>query len=729
MWEAVAAEVVKAMAVTALGGLKQVVSRKLELRRGAADVQAILADEARAVAAIGELLASDREFAEQLEALLPRPDGTAHGSDFPASAEPFVNRVGERAQVAAPGARLFTGPRGAGKTALLSRLAVDLRERYPTQVYVDLADYRSGSLVRRPEVAAHVLRTLGVGTDLIATDTPQLWAQYRAATARRRFLLALDNAEAATDLHDLIPPSPQSIVLVSAIKAGDDLRREFPAPPIELGRLAEQDALDLLGRLSHPDVVAAELPAARELVDLCDHLPFAVRLAAVRVARRMTRGPGAVSSVLQGFRATGKLGGEDVIAAAFEESFAELTPEAAELCSLLAAHPGPDFTAASAKAVLGRSPEDGLDELADAGFLTHTGPSRLRLYHLVREGARRRGTADVAVDRALGFFCDQAVAADLAHGEDRLRLYEPRPEARGEFEGLRPLDWVEAARETYGALARQAYERGRDVELGQICGALEVLMLNRGHHRLSIEINNWGIRGARRLGDRSLLTRILSQQGRAYFLLHEFPAAKPLLDEALTLARELARPDLLSSVLEFCGRFREEEARQYARPGGLLAEAESLLAEAVRLDRSAGPGASRSLGIHTRMLANVLITRGRAGEAFALLDESARHTTGDRNQSRILLVRAKAFTLTGHNDAAAQALAEAWQRANASGATQYAAELDTAFATLAEARGDLPAALEAWRRAWQVYFAAGHPRQAELAARFKAVEERMRRRR
>ncbi|WP_432849121.1 hypothetical protein ACQPXB_00910 [Amycolatopsis sp. CA-161197] len=732
MWEAVAAEVVKAMAVAAVGGVKQLVSRKLEQRRTATDVVAILGDKARAVTAIAELLATDREFADQIESLLPQSTGTGSSSDFPASAAPFVDRETERALVAGPGARLVTGPRGAGKTALLSRLATDLRPHLPKQIYVDLADYRSGSLVRRTEVAARVVRALDVCNDLTATGTPQLWEQYRSVTARHRFLLALDNAEAATDLHGLIPPSPHSVVLVTAIKAGDDLRMEFPAPPIEVGRLAPQDALALLSHLSHPNVVAAEPVAAQELVDLCDHMPFAVRLAAVRVARRMQRGPGAVASVLEGFRATGKLGGEDVIAAAFEESFAELTPDAAELCRLLAAHPGPDFTTAGATAVFGRSPDDALDELVDAGFVAHTDTSRQRLYNLIREGARRRGSAEVAVERALEFHCDQAVAADLHNGTDRLRLYTPRPgaESRANFEGRKPLDWVEAARETYGALAREAYLRERDVELGQICGSLEVLMLNRGYHRLFAEINNWGISGARRLGDRPLLTRVLSQQGRTHLLMHEFTTAKPFLDEALTLARELTLPGLLSSVLEFCGRFREEEARQHPQQApGLMAEAVTLLDEAVRIDRAAGPEAARSLGIHTRMLANVLVGLGRWDQVFALLGESEQHTADDRNRSRILLVKAKAETGLGSFDAAADTLGQAWQLANTSGATQYAAEFDAAFATLAEARGDLPAALDAWRRAWQVYFTAGHPRQAEFAAKFSAVEERIRGRR
>ncbi|UUV28349.1 ATP-binding protein [Amycolatopsis roodepoortensis] len=704
MWEAVLGEAVKALAVGAAGGVKDLVAKRLARRRTAQDVEALLADPAGAERAVRELVETDPEFAERLQEILAG-DGTGV-RDVPGSPAHFVDRDRERRSASGPGVHVITGPRGAGKSALVYRLADDLRDRYPDQVYVDLADYRDGTVLRRSEVATRVLRALGVETNLVTTNSAELWAQYRSVTARRRFLLALDNAEVATDVRELIPSSPSSLVLVTAIRQDDDLLAGNVAPPIELDSLERDFALELLGKASDPAAIEAERDAAAELAALCDHMPFALVQAGVRIRKRLRRGPGAVASVLADFRRTGVLGGVDVIAMAFEQSFAELSAGAAELCELLASHPGPDFTTASATAVFGAPAGDALDELTDAGFLAPTGTPRQRLFNLIREGARRRGARDVATDRALVFFRDQAVAADHRTSPDRLRCYEPVSVPAPDFEGKAPLDWVEDARETYGALAFQAFERERDVELGQICGALEVLMLNRGHHRLFAHINHFGLLAARRHGEPALTTRILSQQGRTYFLLHDFDRAQPLLEEALETVRTLDNPALESSVQEFCGRFHEEK--------GLLPAAADFLWRAVTLDRAMAEAGRRSLGIHTRMLANVLLKAGAYEHVWALLAESAQQfpASDSRNLGRVSMVRAKYLRAVGHYDDAERELLEAWRLV--SGATQYTAEFEEEFGRLFAARGDHGRAHTHFQRAWQTYFDAGHPREAEF---------------
>jgi len=707
VWEVIAGEVAKTLAAGAAGGLKDLVTKRLARRRAAQDVESLLADTDRAETAVRELLESDPAFAERLQEILAQ--GAAGERDVPGAPAHFVDRDVERRSAAASGVRLITGPRGAGKSALVCKLAEDLRDRYPDgQLYVDLEKYRDGSVVRRSEVAARILRGLGVEANLVTTGTADLWAQYRSVTARRRFLLALDNAEVASDLRELVPPSPSSLVLVTAIRPGDDLLAEYPAPPIEIGGLGRDFALELLGRFSAPAVIEAERAAAVELAGLCDHMPFALVLAGIRVGKRSRRGPGAVASVLAGFRETGALGGIDVIAMAFEQSFAELSPDAAELCRLLASHPGPDFTTASATAVFGKPAGDALDELADAGFLASTGTPRQQLFNLIREGALRRGAKDVAVTRALEFYRDQAVAADHHTSPDRLRCYAPISVPTPDFEGKHPLDWVDDARETYGALAYQAFERKRDVELGQICGALEVLMLNRGHHRLFAHINHWGLLAAKRLGDPALTTRILSQQGRTFFLLHDFDRAQPLLEEALETVRTLDDPALESSVQEFCGRFHEEK--------GLLPAAADFLWRAVTLDRAMADAGRRSLGIHSRMLANVLLKAGVYEQVWPLLDEAARQfpRTDSRNLGRVSMVRAKYLRAVGRHEDAERELLEAWRLT--SGATQYTAEFEEEFGRLCAARGDHARAHTHFQRAWQTYFDAGHPREAEFRA-------------
>lgn len=714
MWEVIADEATKAVVAGVFGSVKDLVSRKLAQRREG-DLAELLGDDERLELAIAEAVQADPEFAERLDNLLAEARTSGAGaSDMPAVFEHFLDRDAERAAASRSGVHVITGPRGSGKSALVHRIAAGLAPQYPdARIYVDLDEWRSGKVLRRSEIAAHVLNRLDVETDLVRASTAELWAQYRSVTARSRFLLALDNAESVTDVRELVPPSPSSLVLVTAIKPGDDLLAEFPSQ-IPIGALGREDALTLLERVAGPAAVAAERAAALELVELCDRMPFAVRLAGVRVRKRLLRGPGAITSVLADFRRTGVLGSVDVIAAAFEQTFGELSSDAAELCLLLASHPGPDFTAASARALFGRPVEDALDELGDAAFLAPTGSSRQKLYNLVREGARRRGPREEATDRALTFYRDQAVAADYSLGDDRLRCYPKVPDLNPDFGVRRPLDWVDDEREAYGALAREAHLRGRDVELGQICGALEVLMINRGHHRLFVEINGWGIKSAQRLGDRALEARILSQQGRAYFLLHEFPRAQPLLERALSLVSGVENPLLESSVLEFSARFHEEQR--------LFPMAFDLMNRALVIDRQLGRAGRRALGLHTRMLANLNVKNGHLDVgyfdvALGLLAEAETVTDDPRNLSRVLTVRGRALTGRREFDQAGQTLQQAWHLAAGVGATQYSTELNDAFADLAYARGDFATAYQLWQQAWQLYWTAGHPREAEFRAK------------
>jgi len=713
VWELVVAEAAKVMTAGVFGGVKDLVSRKLVQRRGASDLETLLADHERLESALQELVASEPELGEELRELLNRrADPDRARPVAPQATRYFVDREEARSAAAKPGVHVITGRHGAGKSALVYRVAEELSGRFPDgQVYVDLADWRVENTLRRTELAVHVLGQLGVEKNLVASTTAEIWAQYRSVTARRKFLLALDNAESVTDVREFVPPSPTSLVLVTTIKAGQDLSLEYPSE-IPLDGLDRESAVELLSRVSDERAVAAESGAAAELVELCDRMPFAVMLAGLRVRKRLRRRPDPVSSVLSEFRTAGALGGIDVIAEAFERTFRELSADAAELCVLLASHPGPDFTEASARALLGRDTGAALDELAGAGFLAPSRAHRNKMYHLVRESARTHKPDDAAADRLLAFYRDQAVAADYAAGMDRLRRYEPLPGVCADFEGRAPLDWIEDEREAYRALAREAYLRGKDVELSQICGALEPLMIYRGHHRILIEINNWGIKSARRLGNAALEARITSQQGRAYFLLHEFPRALPLLRRSRELVRGLDDPALESSILEFTARFHEEQ-REFPVAIGLLTRAAGL-------DRAMADQGRRALGLHTRMLANVLVKTGDRARALELLIEAEANTSDWRNLSRVLTVRAKALT-PRYPAEAEQALQRAWHLAQEAGATQYSSELNDAFAELAFARGDFATAGQCWQRAWQTFFLASHPREAEFRAKLNSV--------
>ncbi|SFQ45431.1 Tetratricopeptide repeat-containing protein [Amycolatopsis arida] len=709
MWEVVLGEVAKSLAAGATlrgaGRLREAVARRLARRRRAEDVAALLADPERLERALRELVEAEPEVGAELAGLLGELTGgppRATRPAAPAAPVPFVDRDAERAALAGAGRKLLVGQHGAGKTALVCAVAHDLASRWPDgQVYVDLAEWRDGNHLRQPEVVAHVLTQLGVEPGLLAGGTADLWAQYRAVTARRRFLLALDNARSLADVHALLPPSPASLVLVTAVRAGD-LAAELPGP-VPVGALNPVAALDLLEALAGPHVVAAERVAAERLAELCERMPVALRFAGERVRTRARIVAEPVAAVLAELRTAGALGAVDAVRVTYERTRSELPAPAAELCGLLAEHPGPDFTVVGASSLLGRPAEAAFAELADAQLLVPTRPGRYRLHHLVREVAARPTPDVAAADRLLRHYRDRAVAADLELGTDRLRRYLV-PEVE-EFTGSSPLDWLDDEREVLAALVREACLRGRDVEVVQLCGALERLQVARGHHRLFADLYRWGLRAAERLGTPAVSARLHGMLGRTHVLLGEYERAREQLDRALELVAGLDDPELASSTLEFRARWHEER--------GELAAAVAALREAVRLDRTLGEAGRRALGLHLRMLANVLVKVGRPRSALDLLPEAWANTPPRelRNQSRVRLVQAKAHTALGAYPEADAALREAWRLVGEAGATQYAVELHEVSGTLAHARGDLAGARWHWSAAWELLWWAGHPRE------------------
>ena len=98
---------------------------------------------------------------------------------------------------------------------------------------------------------------------------------------------------------------------------------------------------------------------------------------------------------------------------------------------------------------------------------------------------------------------------------------------------------------------------------------------------------------------------------------------------------------------------------------------------AVEIDR-ADPGAGWARGLHTRMLANVLVKAGFAREAVALSAEAlaCTRTGDDRNASRVCPVLAKCHVALGDQGSAWLNLGEACKRAATAGATQYGVELE-----------------------------------------------------
>jgi hypothetical protein len=642
---------------------------------------------------IVEVGRADPAFAAEVMAALAAVDGIETDLAVLPPAH-FVDRDQVRELLGRPGVHLVAGAHGVGKTSLVAQVARDVAAGFDGgHAYVDLNRLRAGEALPVATVQAAVLRQLGID---VPDPAPAVLAeQYLRALAHRRCVLIFDNVLGAAEAEELVLPWPASLTLVTTRRLTEDLRAWAPGPPIILQGLDDAGAWRLLdGRC--PGMLAAEPDAARQLLALCDNLPFALMQAGGRIVRRRGE-PGAVAAVLAELRESGSVDG--LIRACIDRSVRELPSAAVADLAALAAQPLAELSQSAAAAVCGHR----VDDLVDAGLVSHLPTGRLHLPHLVRGyvSASLDDPGGGPFDRLLAFYRDHAVAADLAGG-DRLRRYPVPPGLRWQPAHIRPLDWLETEAPAIAELIAQAYHRRRFVEIGQLCGSLEPLLTSRGHHWLVAGANEWGVLAARALADPALEARLHGIQGRILTQLGLLDRADAALATATRLLAGVDDPHLLSSTTEFQARAAEER--------GDLATASALFERCIALD--ATHRLERAAGLHHRMLANVLIKAGRPAEALDALATASAHTSGgdERNEGRVRTVAARAYLALGDLGTAAAELAEARHLVARAGATRYEIELTDLDGDLAWRRGELDRARAAWSWIAEIYWRAGNPR-------------------
>ncbi|MEU3459462.1 tetratricopeptide repeat protein [Streptomyces sp. NPDC006733] len=177
------------------------------------------------------------------------------------------------------------GRGGVGKTALAVQLGQDVARDFPDgQLYVDLRG-APGTTPRAPgDVLAGLLRDLGVDPSAVPEELDDRTALFRSRAAGLRLLIVLDNARDEAQVAPLLPgaASASLTIVTSRLRLSGLGGGTF----FELGVLAHDRAVELLGKLAGPSRVAAEPEAASRIVRACGLLPLAVRIAGARLAAR-----------------------------------------------------------------------------------------------------------------------------------------------------------------------------------------------------------------------------------------------------------------------------------------------------------------------------------------------------------------------------------------------------------------------------------------------------------
>lgn len=176
-----------------------------------------------------------------------------------------------------PGTVVVHGRPGAGASALALRAAHRTAERFGGgQLYVDL--WYDGCAVSPFDALGSLLR--GLGAEMLPDSEPERAALFRSLVAADT-LVVLDNAVSAAQVRPLLPAGGTAVVASRRRLATLDA-----VARVAVGALADDEGVAMLEALAGTDRIAAEPVAAGHLVQLCDGLPLALRIAGARLASR-----------------------------------------------------------------------------------------------------------------------------------------------------------------------------------------------------------------------------------------------------------------------------------------------------------------------------------------------------------------------------------------------------------------------------------------------------------
>ncbi|MFC8429483.1 BTAD domain-containing putative transcriptional regulator [Streptomyces sp. NPDC057253] len=416
------------------------------------------------------------------------------------------------------------GMAGVGKTSLAVHWAHQIADRFPDgQLYADLRGFdRSGSVADPAEVIRGFLDALGVPAHRIPVGLDAQAALYRTLLAGHRVLVLLDNARDTEQVRPLLPGSAGCLIVVTSRNHLHGLVVADGAHPLSLDLLTAAESREFLVRRLGTRRVAEEPAAADEIVALCGSLPLTLALVTARAAARPDRSLSSVAGELRETRGSLAAFTHDDGApdprTAFSWSYDALTPGAARLFRLLALHPGPDASTATAAVLLRLPLKDTrplLAELVGAHLLTQRSPGRFGSHELLRiyageltESYDTPEERNAARHRLLDHLLHTAHRADslLAPHRERLTLSSPvapvaSPTAFDSAEEA--ASWLTAQSPVLLAAVLEAARSGFGTHCWQLAATLELFLDRHGRWQDQLVVQEAALHAAEELGDLS----------------------------------------------------------------------------------------------------------------------------------------------------------------------------------------------------------------------------------
>jgi DNA-binding SARP family transcriptional activator len=305
--------------------------------------------------------------------------------DVPRDLAHFTGRTAElRLLAATDGVVAIDGMAGVGKTTLAVAAAHRLAPRYPHgQLFVDLHGHTPDQTpLTHASALARLLRAIGIPTTAIPTDVEGRTALWRAQTGLRRLLVVLDNARDTAQVRPLLPGAPGCLVIVTSRQRLTSL----DGVCVALGVLPPCDASALFTRIAGEKRVTGQATAVDQVVDVCGHLPLAIRIAAGKLNHRPMWTVADLAARLRDPLAELRAE-DDSVAGAFALSYQRLRLSLREAFAALGTVPGQEFdvrTAAPRLNMTKRDTERTLEDLVDAHLVEQSAPGRYSLHSLLR---------------------------------------------------------------------------------------------------------------------------------------------------------------------------------------------------------------------------------------------------------------------------------------------------------------------------------------------------------
>ena len=319
---------------------------------------------------------------------------------------------------------------------------------------------------------------------------------------------------AASRYSPLLPGAGGSLVLVTSRRHLSALE---DATAVSLDTLPPGEAAALLVRLAGRAGLSAGDPAVAELTGLCGFLPLAIGM----VARRLHHHPAWTAAGRAAELAAARdrlelMATENLsVAAAFNLSYADLTPGQQRLFRRLGLHPGTDIDGYAAAALDGThlaAARRGLEALYDQYLIAEPAQGRYRLHDLIREHARALAgrldpdrDRDDATARLLDYYQHTATRANALI----TRRTRPAP-ADGPIPAAVPdlaspeqaLGWARAERASLLACLDHATGTGQHARVIALTAGLAGLLRRDGPWAEAITRHTAAVQAARHLGDR-----------------------------------------------------------------------------------------------------------------------------------------------------------------------------------------------------------------------------------